>query len=239
MDRSQQKLLQHHAVLTLIIINIFSAVQAVPKLPIPDLLVKFDPARQAIDEVFINYNSAGEGWAIANFEERYVRESKTRSLEKLYKELPTQASLLSSYEVLLINRICTDLSKTLAILDRTLLKEKWDFCAEIDFELVPFMYGFYYLLASAHCEQATLPAAIRIAPEQFDATLPSIKTDTRVNQWQTQPEHILKLRIAIKELIYQIEEWQKSELANPERNAMEDRSQGFLQAYALFIQLYF
>lgn len=52
-------------------------------------------------------------------------------------------------------------------------------------------------------------------------------------------DHVMKLRISAKELVFQIEQWQEKELDNPKRDAWEDNSRKFAEFYDLFIRLYF
>jgi hypothetical protein len=84
-----------------------------------------------------------------------------------------------------------------------------------------------------------LPKSSCISDSLFDISLASLKSDSRIKTWRTQKDHIIKLRIMTKELIYQIKDWQKKELENKDRNKEISYGKKFEEAYTLFIKTYF
>jgi hypothetical protein len=78
-----------------------------------------------------------------------------------------------------------------------------------------------------------------IADSLYDRSPESPKSDKRITQWRETTDHVIKLRIAAKELIFQIKQWQKKELDNQKQTSWEDQSGDFVHAYEFFIRLYF
>jgi hypothetical protein len=57
--------------------------------------------------------------------------------------------------------------------------------------------------------------------------------------WKANPDHVVKLRIAAKELAFQMKQWRMRALTVPEIDPRQDKSKKFREAYELFIRLYF
>ncbi|NLP03659.1 MAG: hypothetical protein GX089_14285 [Fibrobacter sp.] len=192
-----------------------------------------------IDEVFVTYENSHEGWGISPGDDRYVKDNRKLRLDHTFREIPQQAYLLSPFEAELINRVAGDLKEVVTILERDLKGERWDRVLYLDAHLPHFLKNFYYLICSARCSYKALPVVTAIADSLFENSVTSKKSDIRIRKWRLIPGQIMKLRIAAKELAFQIEQWQKKELANPKRDAWEDSSKKFAESYELFVRLYF
>ena len=102
-----------------------------------------------------------------------------------------------------------------------------------------FFKGFYYLIGAARVSYATLPLISCVADSLIDSSFSSEKSRLRITYWAANEEHVIRLRIAAKELQYQITLWRKNELSNPERDAWTDLSGPCMNSYEFFLELYF
>jgi len=216
--------------------------QETPKsfpVPLANVIPFFDSNSGRLDEVLITYGRNNEGWTISDLSDRYVKDTRRRSKEHIHREIPHSANLVTSFEAEQLNKVCRTFTQTLVGLEKDLARKNWGKCMYLDSHLSFFLRGFYYLVNAAHRSTTTLPKVTCISDSLFDTSPNSPKSDRRVHAWRDTPEHIIKLRISIRELVYQIKLWQKKDLANPKRNIWEDHSKKFAQAYELFIRYYF
>lgn len=205
--------------------------------PLAFMTVSFDE-RHECQEVFITFGSSEEGFGISSGDDRYVKDTRRMRTDEIFREQRGQENLLSPFEAKVINHVCSTFGSTLDIFESDLKAQRWNRLLYLDGYFPPFFKAFYYLLTSARDDNA-LPAVVNIPDSLFDNSLVSPKSDNRIAFWRGSPDHTMKLRIAAKELMYQIKQWQKLELANPKRDAFEDHSEKFVEAYELFIRLYF
>lgn len=221
-------------------IGAYSALEKRKKFTVPlaFLTTAFD-ANGKLQEVFVTFDSPHEGWAISPFEDRYVKDTRRLRLDHTFKELPTQAYQISPFEADVLNKVCESFENTLSIFEHDLRTEHWDRCLYLDAYFPEFFHGFYYLYSASKNSFSVLPNVAKINDSLFENSFHSMKSDLRISYWRNNPDHILKLRITSKELIYQIHQWRKKDLINPQRDAWEDNSKYFLETYVLFIKLYF
>ena len=208
-------------------------------IPLPHLFVRFDDRSGNLDEVFIAYDSEKEGWAIANFDDRYTKYSNKRQIDHVYKEHGNIAYQLSDFEAQQLNKICESFVYTLMLFDRYLERQRWDRLLYLDGYFPAFFQGFYYVMQAARGSKDFLPRVTCIADSLFDKSVNSPKSDRRIIYWRKNPAHLTKLRIVTKELIFQAGEWQDKELNNAERNGYLNSNIKFKEIYELFIRLYF
>lgn len=208
-------------------------------IPLPHLFVRFDQRTRNLDEVFISYGSEKEGWAIANFDDRYTKYTNKRQIDHVYKEHDNIAYLLSDFEAQQLNKICESFVYTLTLFDRNLQRQRWDRLLYLDGYFPAFFQGFYYVMQAARSSKDFLPPVTCIADSLFDKSVNSPKSDRRIQYWRKNPAHLTKLRIVTKELIFQTCQWQDKELNNPERNGYLNSNIKFKEIYELFIRLYF
>lgn len=208
--------------------------------PLPNLFVRIDQERKTFEEVFVSYGSDREGWGIAEFDDRYIKYTLRLQVDHIYRETPRLAYILTDLEAEHLNKICNLFVRTLTIFENDLQNGQWDRLLYLDASFPAFFKGFFYVVKAAYCSRDTLPPATRISDTLFDETFDSPKSDRRIQTWRTTPEHITKLRIIARELIYQIRQWQKMELNNKKRQpfVINDKVR-FKEAYELFIKMYF
>ncbi len=205
--------------------------------PLPLITASFRDG--LIEEVFVSFEDSNEGWAIAPGNDRYVKDDRKIRLDHTYRESVTQTRLLSNFEASLLSRVCESFSKTLKIFEKDLNSSRWGRCLYLDYWMPVFIRNFYFLFSVARNSDNLLPEVICVADSLYDTSPNSTISDMRIDYWRKNPDHVLKLRIAAKELIFQIKAWQQKELANPQRDVLADHSKEFIQALELFTRLYF
>lgn len=206
-------------------------------IPLPLITASFRDS--LIEEVFVSFGDSHEGWAIAPGNDRYVKDDRKIRLDHTYLESVTQTRLLSNFEASLLNRVCESFSETLEIFERDLNSSRWGRCLYLDYWMPVFIRNFYYLFSVARNSNDLLPQVICVADSLYDTSPNSTISDMRIDYWRKNPDHVLKLRITVKELIFQIRLWQQKELANPNRDVLADHSKEFIRTLELFTRLYF
>lgn len=190
-------------------------------------------------EAFVTYGSMHEGWAIGPIDNRYVKDSRRERVDHFYRELATRSYLLSPFEAKVMEQVCKSYEETLVLYERYLKSSQWDRLCYLDGYFPSFFKGLFYLYSSSFNSFSALPRVTHIADSLYEPTLTSFKTDQRIAIWRDNPEHTVKLRIAAKELGFQLQDWRKRELAIPDDDARGDKSKKFREAHELFVRLYF
>ena len=208
------------------------------KVPLPLVTTLFDEHNKFI-EAFVTYNSGGEGWAIGMGDDRYVKDTRKERVDHFYRELPTASHYLSPFEAKVLEKVCKRFEETLLIYEKLLKHKRWDKLVYLDSQLASFYRGFFYLYCGAHNSISALPKVTRVADTLYDESLRSPKSDKRIKIWKDNPEHVVKLRIAAKELAFQLKQWRLRVLTVPEMDPRQDKSKKFREAHELFIRLYF
>ncbi len=211
-------------------------------IPLANLSVSFNDQTNEFEKVKVSFgNPEDESYYVlieplTDFE---VKISKDGRQKFVHNEAPDKSFMISDFEADIINRVCKTFVPTLDMFERDLQHERWDRLLYLDAFFPRFLKGFYYLYCAARNSPYALPKGICIPDSLYDVSLTSPKSDERIRMWQTQSNHIIKLRIISKELAYQIREWQKQELDNSHRNPEVNYGQKFEEAFALFVKLYF
>jgi hypothetical protein len=216
--------------------------QDIPKqyaVPLAMVIPFFNSATGELDEVLIKYGRDNIGWTISDGDDRYIKDTERMSREHTHRELMHVATYLSPFEAEQINKVCHSFVRTLNILERDLETDRWDRCLYLDNTLAFFLRGFYYLLSAARRSRTYLPVETCIKESMFDSPADSTRSRKRIHDLRNDTERVIKLRISIRELVFQLEQWQKKELDNPARDMWTDNSGNFVQAYVLFIHYYF
>jgi len=209
-------------------------------IPIANVIPFFDSNTGRLDEVFITYRiDANKGWTISDADDRYIKDTQRMSREHTHRELQHVANYLSPFEAEQINRVCNTFVRTLTGLEKDLERGRWGKCLYLDNYLTFFLRGFYYLLSAARRSRDYLPKVTCISEKMYDSPADSTRSIKRVQSWKKDPERVIKLRISIRELVFQIKAWQEDELDNPKRDMWQDNSGKFVQAYELFVRYYF
>jgi hypothetical protein len=94
-------------------------------------------------------------------------------------------------------------------------------------------------MCAALANREALPSVTRINDTLFECSEKSFKSDKRINVWKADSSHYIKLRIASKELAFQLNKWRTNILLNPERDLWDNKSDDLITVYELFVRLYF
>lgn len=208
------------------------------KVPLPLVTTLFDEHNKFV-EAFVTYNSGGEGWAIGMVDDRYVKDTRKERVDHFYRELVTASYYLSPFEAKVLEKVCKRFEETLLLYEKLLKQKRWDKLVYLDSQLSSFLRGFFYLYCGAHNSFSALPKVTRIADTLYDESFRSEKSDRRISIWMDNPDHIVKLRIAAKELAFQLKQWRLRVLTIPEMDPRQDKSKKFREAHELFIRLYY
>ena len=228
------------AVLSLTMVTVLYAVEPRSPFSVPLAMLAYTPSQKGVTEkVIIWYDKVNESWEISATEARHLIEKGMQNEDETFREPQGQEFLMNAVEAQVVNRVCKTLVKTLDGFESDLKKNRWDKCRYLDSYLASFYFGFYHLITIVRCSRRALPEITCPSDSLYDRSLESPKSDARVAQWRRSPEYIVKLRIAAKELMYQIKQWQKKELDNSKRDVWKDQSGDFVEAYEFFIRLYF
>jgi hypothetical protein len=209
-------------------------------IPLAKLSVCIDENTGRFESVRVVFgNSEDESFYISPQTDTEIKITKDGRRKYLHGELPDKAFIISDFEAEVINKVCKTLIATLDIFEKDLQHERWDKILYLDSFFPKFLKAFYYLYCAARNSPYALPKSICIPDSLYDISLTSPKSEERIKQWQKEPNHILKLRIVSKELIYQIKEWQKKEIDNSNRNKEISYGKKFEEAFTLFMKVYF
>jgi hypothetical protein len=228
------------AALFLTAASVVYAVEPRKAFSIPLAMVAYFPSQDTVAEkVSVWFDKANECWEISEKEDRHILEKEMQTEQEIYRKSGSQGFILNSVEAQVISRVCKTLIKTLDGFEGDLKKDRWDKCRYLDSYLASFCSGFYHLITIAKSSKHALPEITCPPDSLYERSPESPKSDVRIDQWRQSSDHVMKLRIAARELIYRIKDWQKKELENPKRDSWEDQSANFVEAYELFIRLYF
>jgi hypothetical protein len=205
-------------------------------IPLPKLYVA---KSNGSAEVRIQFNDSKDQFIIAGMDDSHIIDTRMGRETRIYAESITKAYGLSDFEARQMDKVAKALLKTLDMLEHDLQHSRWDRCLYLDAFFPRFMQAYYYLYCTARNSGNALPRSCRIPDDSFDVSVNSLKSDARIQCWRTSPDHIIKFRIIIKELIYQIKLWQKSELQNLKRNPDQAGCAKFEEAYGIFVKMYF
>ena len=208
------------------------------KIPLPLVTTLFDEKNKFV-EAFVTYNTGGEGWAIGMVDDRYVKDTRKERVDHFYREMATASHYLSPFEAKVLEKVCKRFEETLLIYEKQLKHKRWDKLVYLDSQFSSFFRGFFYLYCGAHNSFSALPKVTRVADSLYDESLRSPKSDHRITIWMENPEHVVKLRIAAKELAFQLKQWRLRVLTIPEMDPRHDKSKKFREAHELFIRLYY
>jgi len=190
-------------------------------------------------EVFAGFEGSREGLAVGPVNDRYARDTPRERLDIDEIEAAGQTHLVSQFEAKVLAIAVGSLEKGLDVFERDLKNGSWDRLHYYDTFLSLFLHGFRHMLVAAKRDPGLFSPAARIDTALVASTFTAPVTDRRIAAWRATPDHVLKLRIAAKELAYQAKLWRKNELENPKRDPWDDGSKKFRAAYELFVRLYF
>ncbi len=189
--------------------------------------------------VRISRESAVEYAVISDLSDMSMKNGRNKCDKTTYQETADKAYRLSDFEARQLSMVCKALVAALDEFEKNLHHEKWGQCRYLDAYLPKFLRGFYLLIGASRNNSAKYLRETAIFEKEFDVSLYSHRTDARVMRWRETPDCIMKLRIATKELIYQLRFWDRRELSNKNRNPEISLSLKSEEALGLFVRIYF
>ena len=207
-------------------------------IPLPLVTVLYDENNQFV-EAFVTFNNTSEGWAIGMVDDRYVKDTRRERVDHFYRERVNSAYRISSFEAGVLERVGKKFEESLLLYERYLKGERWGRLLYLDSYYPSFFRSFFYLYCGAHNSMSALPKVTRVADSLYEESTVSPLSDRRISTWRANPEQVMKLRIAAKELAFQMKNWRQKVIRNPELDFRQDRSKAFRESYELFIRLYF
>jgi hypothetical protein len=127
----------------------------------------------------------------------------------------------------------------LTLFERDLKSNQLDKCLYLDSFFPRFMKGFYYLNCAAINSISALPPQASIPDDWYEVSLRSKLSEKRIETWLSKKDYVIKLRIAARELIFQLKNWQKKELRQYKKHPQVEFNQELKDTYCLFVKLYF
>lgn len=206
-------------------------------------LVKISTSAEKEDlhfrQVRISINENKEYAVITKLNDRHVKITRKGKEKTVYAEPPGLAHMLSYFEKKHLGNAVQSLISTLIAFEKDLDNKQWSKCLYLDSFFPRFLKGFYYLNCAAINSLDALPRQSMIQDAWYDVSLTSEKSEIRVEKWIHNRDYTIKLRIATRELIYQLKNWQKKELRKYKENPNVEFSQALKETYCLFVKLYF
>lgn len=193
----------------------------------------------ACEKVRIKYADSKDQVVITPLDDMYIKYSRNGSEKITYRENINDAYIISSFEAQQLILVSKSLLATLEQFEKYLHDREWGKCLYLDSFLPRFLKGYYYLINIAQCSSDALPESAKVADSLFDISLNSLKSDNRIRKWQLTQDSLVKLRIATKELIYQIRAWQQETSKKGKNNAEIQISKDFAHSLGLFVSIYF
>lgn len=167
-----------------------------------------------------------------------IKLTKEGTEKTLFREDASGSYQISKFEAQEIAKVCKSLVQTLEIFERDLKDEKFDQIRYLDGYFPKFLKNFKILLQLAQNGTEFRQINLMIPDTAFDVSLSSLKTDIRIKRWQLQKDYIMKVRIAAKELIFQLKEWESKELAGKQTPDVTKNAKAE-EILDLFINVYF
>lgn len=209
-------------------------------IPLAKLSVSLEEYTNEIQSVRIYFpENQKESYIITPFNDTHVKETQNGREQTLFRESDDKAFGLSDFEAEQLNKICQTLTATISEYEQDLQSRAFDRCLYLDAFFPRFLKGFWYLYNTTRCSRSFLSTSGLVPDSAFEVALNSPKSRARIQRWQASPEYVTKLRIVSKELIYQMNEWQKRELTNKNRKPEAPLGGKFETAFTVFVRVYF
>lgn len=176
---------------------------------------------------------------ITKLNDLHIKITRKGREKTTYTEPPALAYTLSDFEKKHLSNVVQSLISTLILFESDLYNQQWGKCLYLDSFFPRFMNGFYHLNCAAINSMDALPRQAVVPDNWYDVSLRSEKSDKRIAEWLRNKDYTIKLRIAARELIYQLKNWQKKELRKYKENPNVEFSQNLKETYYLFVKLYF
>lgn len=208
-------------------------------LAIPKISIGFEKDSKTCSRVRIFFDKSDDFYVITQTDDMFVKVGRNGQEKKVYREPEYKAYLITDFEAAQIDKVCTGFITILEQFEKDLRNENWGKCLYLDAFLPNFLNGFYYMMLMAKAASDDVPSDAKIDEKLYDISLTSSKTEDRIRTWCASMEYIVSLRIAAKELAYELKNWQKKELTNPKRDPEISQDSGMFKSLVFFEKLYF
>jgi hypothetical protein len=208
-------------------------------LAIPKISIGFDKDAKECSRVRIYFDKSDDYSIITQTDDVFVKVSRNGQEKKVFREPEPKAYQLTNFEAAQIDRVCKGFIIALEQFEKDLQNENWGKCLYLDAFFPNFLNGFYYMMFMAKAGSEDVPSEAKVDETLFDISLTSPKTESRIRAWCASMEYIVSLRIAAKELAYELKNWQKKELTNSKRDPDISQDAGVYKALVFFEKLYF
>ncbi len=220
--------------------------QSIKKLPrdpfeiqLANLSATINEKNGECEKVRITYPDSKDQVIITATDDIFIKFTRNGNEKTVYRENINSAYTISAFEAKHLKLVSKSLLTTLEEFEEDLQNNRWGKCLFLDSYFPRFLKGYYYLFCLSMSTSDVLPESVNVADSLYDISLNSDKSDIRLNKWQSTDDYIVKLRIATKELIYQIKLWQQ-EISKKEKNNSEITvSKEFARSLGLFASIYF
>lgn len=208
------------------------------EIELANLSVSFSE-KNTCEKVRITFPDSKEYAIITSLDDSHFKTTRNGIQKTIYRENEFTSYKISSFESKQISLVNNTFIKTLETFEKDLQNNNWGKCLYLDTYLARFLKGYFYLLNTVQSTTDALPESANVPDTFFDISLNSIKSDNRIKKWRTTPEYIVKLRIATKELMYQLKLLQKTISSKENSDSDIIISKDFSHSLALFVSIYF
>lgn len=206
--------------------------------PLVKMQVKNSDESDKFKEIRIRIEGNEKYSLIGPYNDKLIQNTRRDTRKSEYVEPSRYAHCLSPFELQQLEEVIGSLVKTLDIFERDLKRRQWDRCRYLDAFLPRFLQAFYYLSCTMFISEDVLSKVAFIPDSWFDVSLRSLKSDQRINNWRKKGDYIIKMRIVVRELIFQFENWLEN-IKSDSSSPIICYSDKLTNTYELFVKLYF
>ena len=189
--------------------------------------------------VRISRNGSEDYAVVAELSDHTVENSRSTINRTTYHEPADKAYIITDFEARQLLAVTKSFIETLEMLEKHLQNERWGQCLYLDAFLPKFLRDYIMLIGISRNAASKYHKKTLLFCNEFDVSLQSPRSDMRLATWRNNPDYIVKLRISIKELIYQLKLWEKRELSDSRRNPELWFGAKSEESLELFIRIYF
>lgn len=229
-----------------LVLLIAADAQPIKKIPrdpfeiqLANLSTSFDQQNRECEKVRITYKDSKDQVIITALDDINLKVTRNGTEKIVYRENINNAYEISAFEVKHLNLVSKSLLITLEQFEKDLQNNRWGKCLFLDSYFPRFLKGYYNLFCLSMNATDALPESANVPDSLFDISLNSDKSDIRLYKWQSTRDYVVKLRIATKELIYQIKLWQQDISRKEKSDARISVNKEFTSSLGLFVSIYF
>jgi len=189
--------------------------------------------------VRISRNGSENYAIVAEQSDHTIENSRSTINRTTYHEPADKAYIITDFEARQLIAVTKSFIETLEMFEKHLQNERWGQCLYLDAFLPKFLRDYIMLIGISRNAASKYYKKTLIFCKEFDVSLQSPRSDMRLATWRNNPDYIVKLRISIKELIYQLKIWEKRELGDSKRNPELWFGAKSEESLELFIRIYF